>query len=96
MKSDIATKITTQIRQVKWPVGEKFIAFDTPSCAIDKPFVESTILEIYIKSKSWLYMLPCGKRLIEKDEYEAELQTQMVKVKMIDIGWVFANDKSFL
>lgn len=41
-------------------------------------------------------MLPCGVRLIEKDEYEAELQTQMVQVKMIDIGWVFANDKSFL
>lgn len=41
-------------------------------------------------------MLPRGEFLVEKDEYEAELQTQMVKVKMIDIGWVFANDKSFL
>ena len=69
MKSDIATKITTQIRQIKWPVNEKFIAFSTLSCAIDSSFVEGTILESYIESKSWLYMLRCGDRLVDKVEY---------------------------
>ena len=52
MQSDIATKITSMIKQVKWPADTEFIAFSTPSCAIDKNYVEEKILERYVTSNS--------------------------------------------
>ena len=63
MKSDVSTKSTSIIKQVNWPVDEKFMAFSVPTCAVDKNTIEKKIEETYAEKQSMWSMFPFAKGL---------------------------------
>ena len=107
MKSDIESKATLKVKTLLWPLDRKFIAVQFPECVFSNEELERTVLEKHVlRSYEFLHFLPfgkhCLKRWIRKSKdtnYMAQsenLQAHMVKVKMIDISWLFTNQKTFL
>ena len=83
------TVSTREITSMPYPDNIPFIAFKYDKTVINKTECLKKLEKKYTKKKGWFGWLPEGKKV-------KDWPINTVKVKFLDLGWLFADEKIFL